>query len=164
MSCTMASSLIHSKVDYCNLLLLNLPASSLRRFQIFLNSTARTVAGTSLSSLLSLNVSTGLKLSDAFTIKILSPTYKARHIHCPTYLRSLLAIQDICNTHSASIVSLVHPANPSRFEITNRFFLSFGYSSVESSSNWSLHPFAKSYGKFFCFSITFCIVSFSVPC
>jgi hypothetical protein len=47
-TCTIASSLIHSKLDYCNSLLLNFPASSLKRFQFFfLNSAARAVTNTS---------------------------------------------------------------------------------------------------------------------
>jgi hypothetical protein len=46
-ACTIASSLIHSKLDYCNSLLLNLPASSLKRFQFVLNSAACAITNTS---------------------------------------------------------------------------------------------------------------------
>jgi len=35
------TSLIHSKIDYCNSLLLNLPAIQTNRLQLVLNSTAR---------------------------------------------------------------------------------------------------------------------------
>jgi len=46
-ACTIATSLIHSKIDdYCNSLLLNLPATQTNRFQLVLNSAARAVAKT----------------------------------------------------------------------------------------------------------------------
>jgi hypothetical protein len=56
---------------YCNSLLLNLPASSLKRFQFVLNSAARAVTNTSKFSHITpvLNLSTGLKLSNVFTTK-----------------------------------------------------------------------------------------------
>jgi hypothetical protein len=40
----------------------------------------------------------------------------------PTYLCSLLTVQDIRNTRSASIFLLVHPTNPSCLKSTNRSF------------------------------------------
>ena len=43
MAQTIATSLIHSKVDYCNSLFLNLPRSQLDRLQFILNSAARAV-------------------------------------------------------------------------------------------------------------------------
>jgi hypothetical protein len=46
-ACTIATALIHSKLDYCNSLLLNLPASSKNRLQFVLNSAARAVTKTS---------------------------------------------------------------------------------------------------------------------
>jgi hypothetical protein len=42
-----ATALIHSKLDYCNSLLLNLRASHLNRLQLVLNSAARAVTRTS---------------------------------------------------------------------------------------------------------------------
>jgi len=41
---TIATSLIHSKLDYCNTLFLNLPQSQLGRLQLILNSSARAVS------------------------------------------------------------------------------------------------------------------------
>jgi len=43
---TIATSLIHSKVDYCNSLFLNLPRSQHDRLQLVLNSAARAVSKT----------------------------------------------------------------------------------------------------------------------
>ena len=45
-ACTIATSLIHSKVDYCNSLLLNLPTTQTNRLQLVLNSAARAVTKT----------------------------------------------------------------------------------------------------------------------
>ena len=42
-----ATALIHSKLDFCNSLLLNLPASHRNRLQLVLNSAARAVTRTS---------------------------------------------------------------------------------------------------------------------
>jgi len=41
--CTNATSLIHSKIDYCNSILLNLPSTQTNRLQLVLNPAARTV-------------------------------------------------------------------------------------------------------------------------
>jgi len=40
-ACTIATSLIHSKIDYCNSLLFSLPATKTNRLQLVLNSAAR---------------------------------------------------------------------------------------------------------------------------
>jgi len=45
-ACTIATSLIHSKTDYCNSLLLKLPATQTILLQLLLNSVARAVTKT----------------------------------------------------------------------------------------------------------------------
>ena len=45
-ACTIATSLVHSKLDYCNSLLLNLPSAQANRLQLVLNSAARAVTKT----------------------------------------------------------------------------------------------------------------------
>jgi hypothetical protein len=75
-----------------------------------------------LVSLLYLNLFTGLKIEQRFHYKIRSLTHNALDTSRPTYLRSRLTVQDIRNTRSALIVSLVHATNPSRLKITNRSF------------------------------------------
>jgi len=45
-ACTIATSLIHSNIDYCNSLLLNLPAMQTNRLQLVLNTAARAVTKT----------------------------------------------------------------------------------------------------------------------
>ena len=44
---TIAVSLIHSKLDYCNSLFLNLPNTQLHKLQSILNSAARAITSTS---------------------------------------------------------------------------------------------------------------------
>ena len=121
---TIAAALIHSKLDYCNSLLLNLPSSSLRHLQFVLNSAARAVTNTSKFSSITPTLKSlhWLKMEQRIHYKILSLTYKALHTNQPSYLRSLLTIQHTTNTRSSDLVSLVRPANPSRLKITNRSF------------------------------------------
>jgi len=45
-ACTIATSFIHSTIDYCNSLLLNLPATQTNHLQLVLNSAARAVTQT----------------------------------------------------------------------------------------------------------------------
>jgi hypothetical protein len=45
-ACNIATALIHSKLDYCDSLFLNLPANQLDRLQLVLNSAARAVTNT----------------------------------------------------------------------------------------------------------------------
>jgi len=45
-ACTFATSLIHSKFDYYNSLLTNLPATQTNRLELVLNSAARAVTNT----------------------------------------------------------------------------------------------------------------------
>jgi hypothetical protein len=86
-ACTIASSLIHSKLDYCNSLLLNLPVSSLKRLQFVLNSAARAVTNTSKFSHITpiLKSLHWLKIEQRIHFKILSLTYKALDTNPPIY-------------------------------------------------------------------------------
>src|SRR5258706_5873346 len=43
---TIATSLVHSRLDYCNSLFLNLPSSELSRLQLILNTAARVITKT----------------------------------------------------------------------------------------------------------------------
>jgi len=63
-ACTIAISLVHSKVDYCNSLLLNLPASQTNRLQLVLSSAVPDVTQlpNSIILLLFLNLFIGYEL------------------------------------------------------------------------------------------------------
>ena len=121
---TIAVSLIHSKLDYCNSLLLNLSSSHLKRLQLIQNSAARAVTNTSKFSSITpvLKSLHWLKIDQRIQFKTLSLTYKTLLTNQPSYLRSLLTLQNNSNTRSSSLVSLVRPSNPSRLKITNRSF------------------------------------------
>jgi len=68
---TIETSLIHSKLDYCNSLYHNLPQSQLGRLQIILNSSARAVSKTPKFSHTTLKSFTDSKLSSESNIKLL---------------------------------------------------------------------------------------------
>ena len=92
-----ATALIHSKLDYCNSLLLNLPASHLNRLQLVLNSAARAVTRTSKFRHISpiLKDLHWLKINERVHYKVLSLTYKILSTNQPSYLRTLLDIQTV---------------------------------------------------------------------
>jgi hypothetical protein len=123
-ACTIATALIHSKLDYCNSLLLNLPSSATNRLQFGLNSAARAVTKTSrfhhiIPVLQSFH---WLKINQRIHYKVISLTYKIFLSDQPSYLRSLLSLQSSRSTRSSSVVTLTRPSNPSRLKITNRSF------------------------------------------
>ena len=119
-----ATALIHSKLDYCNSLLLNLPASHLNRLQLVLNSAARAVTRTSKFRHISpiLKDLHWLKINERVHYKVLSLTYKILSTNQPSYLRTLLDIQTVRSTRSSSIITLIRPSNPSRLKLNNRSF------------------------------------------
>jgi hypothetical protein len=119
-----ATALIHSKLDYCNSLLLNLPASHLNRLQLVLNSAARAVTRTSKFGHISpiLKDLHWLKINERIKYKVLSLTYKILTTNQPSYLRSLLEFQAARSTRSSSVITLIRPSNPSRLKLTDRSF------------------------------------------
>jgi hypothetical protein len=123
-ACTIATALIHSKLDYCNSLLLNLPSSSTSRLQFVLNSSARAVTETSRFHHITpvLKSFHWLKINQRIHYKVISLTYKLLLSDQPSYLRSLLSLQSSRSTRSSSVVTLTRPSNPSRSKITNRSF------------------------------------------
>ena len=123
-ACTIATSLIHSKVDYCNSLLLNLPATQTDRLQLVLNSAARAVTKTpKVHHITPIFKSLHwLKINERIQYKVLSLTYKSLQTGKPCYLRSLLSFTPNRSTRSSSLVTLNRPSHCSRLKITNRSF------------------------------------------
>jgi hypothetical protein len=121
---TIATSLIHSKVDYCNSLYLNLPRTQLDRLQVILNSAARAVCRTPRFTHISpvLKSLHWLKIDQRIHFKILSITYKALQSRNPSYLHNLLQVQSCTSTRSSASITLTRPAVSSRLKITNRSF------------------------------------------
>jgi len=97
---TIATSLIHSKVDYCNSLYLNLPRTQLDRLQLILNSAARALYRTPRFTHISpvLKSLHWLKIGQRIHFKILSITYKTLQSRNPS-----------CRSQSfASLISYVY--------------------------------------------------------
>jgi hypothetical protein len=119
-----ATDLVHSKLDYCNSLFLNLPANQLDRLQLVLNSAARAVTKTPrLHHITHIHKAPHwLKISQSIHNKILPITYKCTISNKPTYLRNVLAIRTTSTTRSSSVIALKRPHNPSRLKITNKSF------------------------------------------
>ena len=92
---TIATSLIHTKVNYWNSLFLNLPRSQLDRLQLILNSAARAVSRTPHFTHIShvLKSLHWLKIDQRIHYQILSITYKTLQSRNLFYLCNLLRIQ-----------------------------------------------------------------------
>jgi len=113
-------SLIHSKVDYCNSLFLNLHRSQLYRLQLILNSAARAVSKTSRFPVLkSLH---WLQIDQRIHYKILSITYKTLQSRKPSNVHNLLHIQSDTCTRSSTTLTLKRPTVSFRLKITDRSF------------------------------------------
>ena len=119
-----ATALIHSKLDYCNSLFLNLPANQLDRLQLVLNSAARAVTNTPKFHHITpiLKSLHWLKISERIHYKILSITYKCLLSDKPAYLRNLLTVQSTSTTRSSSVITLKRPYNPSHLKVSDRSF------------------------------------------
>jgi hypothetical protein len=121
---TIATSLIHTKLDYCNSLFVNLPACQIKRLQTIQNSAARAVArspkychATPLLKKLH-----WLKISERIEYKISSLTYKILQTNQPIYLRNLLNVQNTrIKTRTSSHLTLSR-SSQSTLRLSNRSF------------------------------------------
>ena len=130
-ACTIATSLIHSKLDYCNSLFLNISKEQINRLQLVQNSAARAVTKIPkyyhiTPVLKSLH---WLKINERIHYKILSLTYKCLQFNNPTSLRNLLIILNTgYNSRSSNVVTLKRHSNPSKtnwLKITDRSFFHY---------------------------------------
>jgi hypothetical protein len=119
-----ATSLIHTKLDYCNSLFLNLPSCLIDRLQLIQNAAARAVSRTKRLDHITpvLKSLHWLRIRERILFKIISITYKALQFHKPSYIHELLTVQKSQRTRSSDIITLERPANQSRLKISNRSF------------------------------------------
>lgn len=119
-----ATSLVHSKLDYCNSLYYGLPQIQLDRLQHIQNCLARAVVSAPKFSHASpiLRSLHWLKIKERIQFKIISTTYNTLHSSKPTYLRNLLTILPPGSTRSSSCLTLVRPTCKSSLKLTNRSF------------------------------------------
>ena len=106
-ACTIATSLIHSKLDYCNSLFLNLNCQQTNRLQLILNSAARAVTKTPKYNHITPHLKSlhWLKITQRIQYKILSLTYKSLQFKQPSSILDLLKIQPTHSTRSSAVVT-----------------------------------------------------------
>jgi len=113
---------IHSKIDYCNSILINLPAIQTNRLQLILNSAARAVTKNYKFHHITAFVKSlhWLKMNERIKYKVLS---LASHINLktgqPSYLHSLFSFHPHRSTQSSSLITLSRPSLTSRLNPTN---------------------------------------------
>ena len=119
-----ATSLIHSKIDYCNSLYLNLPSSQINRLQLIQNAAARAVSKSHKFHHITpvLKSLHWLKISERIQYKVLSLTYNALQHGQPVYIRNLLSTQTSNQTRSSDVITLFRPRTNSRLKFSNRSF------------------------------------------
>ena len=115
------NSLIHSKLDYCNSLYLNI-SNQLNRLQLILNSAAHAVTKTPKFHHITPHLKSlhWLKITPRIQYKILSLTYKSLQYNKPSSISDLLTIQPTRSTRSSAVVTLQRLSNPSRLKISDR--------------------------------------------
>jgi len=108
---TIATSIVHSKLDYCNSLYHNLPKSQITRLQRIQNSLARAVVKDPKSSHITpiLRSLHWLKITERIEYKLLSLTYKVITTTQPSY--NFITVQPPRSTRFSSLVTLAHPHN-----------------------------------------------------
>ena len=121
---TSSTSIVHSKLDYCNSLYFNLPKSQINRLQLIQNSLARVVVKAPKSCHISpvLKSLHWLKINERIDYKLLSLTYKVLTTTQPSYLHNLISLQPPRCTRTSSVVTLSRPPASSSLKITNRSF------------------------------------------
>ena len=130
-----ATSLVHTKLDYCNSLFLNLPSCLTNRLQLIQNAAARAVCRTKQSDHITpiLKSLHWLRIRQRILYKTISLTYNALQFRQPSYIHDLLSVQK-SRTRSSDFITLERPANPSRLKITDRSFF------IQAPAIWNSLP------------------------
>ena len=122
---SLQTSIVHSKLDYCNSLYYNLPKCQISHLWLIQNSLARAVVKAPKSChitpiLWSLH---WLRDSERTEYNLLSLTDKTLSTTQPPYLHSLISVQPPCSTRSSlALVTLARPPTSLSLRITDRSF------------------------------------------
>ena len=121
-ACTIATSIVHSKLDYCNSLFYNIDSFQIKRLQTVQNALARAVTKTPKHHHITpvLKSLHWLKVPQRIHYKIVSLTYNAIQTSQPSYIRQLFTIQPSRSTRSSSYLSLSLPPVSSSLKFCNR--------------------------------------------
>ena len=133
---TIATSLVHSRLEYCNSLYHGLPLTQIKRPQEIENSLARAVTRTPKHShitpaLKSLHC---LKFEQRIQFKIISITHNLLHSSEPQYLRKLIIIKPSGKTRSSEYLCLSVPPLTSKLKFSNRSFR------ISAPNRWNFLP------------------------
>jgi len=118
-----ATSIVHSKLDYCNSFYYDLPEYQLNCLQLVQNSLAYAVVGAPKCSHItpSLRSLHWLKMQERIDYKILSLTYKVLTTTEPSYLHDLISLQPHRSTRSSDVI-LARPLLCSSLKVNNHSF------------------------------------------
>jgi len=123
-SSSVAASIVHSKLDYCNSLYYNLPKSQISHLQQIQNCLACTVVKAPKPSHITpiLRSLHWLKINECIEYKLLSLTYRVLTTSQPDYLHNLISVQSTGRTRSSPAVTLARPSVSSSLQITVHSF------------------------------------------
>ena len=107
-----ATALIHSKLDCCNSIFLNLPANQLDRLQLVLNSAACSCCNKYFNISSQNSSNHWLKIAESTNYKIISITYKCILSTKPTYLRNVLIVSPLALLQSYNSKTFLQPFSP----------------------------------------------------
>ena len=121
---TIATSLVHSGLDYCNSLYYGLPITQIKRLQHIQNGLASAVTRTPKHSRISsvLKSLHWLKVEQRIQYKIISITHNLLHITETKYLHRLININPPSRTRSSDHLCLFLPPVSTRLKFADRSF------------------------------------------
>jgi len=109
---TMATSIVHAKLDYCNSLFLNIDITQINCLQAIQNALARAVIKTTKHHHVTPVIKKlhWLKIPERIEYKAISLTYNPLQSSQPSYLRQLFTIQPSHSMRSFSALTVLHPS------------------------------------------------------
>ena len=119
---TIATSIVHSKLDYCNSIFLNLKSTQIKRLQLIQNSFARAVTRTPRHHHIApiLKSLHWLIIPERIHFKVLLFAYNSLQYSQPTYLCELFTIQQTRSTRSSFCLGLSRLPVTSHLMFSNR--------------------------------------------